>query len=159
MIRCERFYDNPDGSRYEISAIHHSPKAPDVNFLSSLEYATARIIRHFYSEIPMTARGTVEKYKETINHFKDTALSGVKRVNQITAEHIETHFDVLIYSGAEKATVSINVAALRKFFNILSMHNLIAYIDKNASAWLQNADIPAMKPKMEGIYENTKKTF
>ena len=89
MIRYERFYDNTDGSRYEISRIHHSPKAPDVNFLSNLEYATARIIRYFYSEIPMTARRTVEKYKEIINRFKDTMLTGVKRINQITTGHID----------------------------------------------------------------------
>ena len=162
MIRCMRLYDNPDGPRLKIPEMYEKPIVPEVGYRSHLRYAVAKTIRYLHSEVKMprhprhytayiNEKNIVVKYKEIINRFKDTVLTDVKRINHITPKHVSDYFNILINNGAKKDAILTNAAALKKFFELLSRHNLVAYIDDNIPGWLCRVDGSPNKIRMEVI--------
>jgi len=150
MIRCMRLYDNPDGPKLGIPERYEKPIVPEVGYRSHLYYAVARTIRYLHSEVKMprhprhyaayiNEKNIVVKYKEIINRFKDTVLTDVKRINQITKGHVETHLNNLLGKGGREKTVRVNASALNKLFNTFSRHDLIEYIDENRSTRVSRA--------------------
>ncbi|MEI6153703.1 MAG: tyrosine-type recombinase/integrase [Deltaproteobacteria bacterium] len=159
MIRCVKLYDKPDGPRLdghqdESGRPFERPKVPDVNFRSGLVYAIGKTITFFREGIGVSRRAvtrnegytpyihsyeTLERYAGIINHFKDTVLTDVKRINQITKKHVETHFNNLLDKGGREKTVKVNASALIKLFNAFSRKDLITYIDENRSTWVSRA--------------------
>jgi site-specific recombinase XerD len=159
MIRYAKLYDTPDGPRLdgheeESGKPFERPKVPDVNFRSGLGYAIGKTITFFRKGIGVSRRAvtrkeeytphihsyeTLERYAGIINHFKDTVLTDIKRINQITTGHVETHFDNLLSKGGREKTVKVNASALIKLFNSFSRKDLITYIDENRSTWVSRA--------------------
>ena len=159
MIRTTKFYNTPDGPKLDGHEEREKPVqkliiVPDVFPRSKLRYGIGKAITFFKKGIGVSRRAvtreegntpyihsyeTLERYVGVINHFADTVLGDVKRVNQITKEHVETHFNNLLSKGGREKTVRVNASALNKLFNAFSRHDLIAYIDENRSTWAGDA--------------------
>ena len=126
------------------------PIAPDVYPSSKLSYAIGRTIIYLRSNVSIPQhykniesyidkKDAAEKYREIINQFKNPVLADVKRVSQITAEHVNTYFDILIKKGCKKDAIINHANILKKFFYLLSMVNLLSHIDNNIDGWLNSA--------------------
>lgn len=138
---------------------HFKPFFEGLSYKSSIVYAFSEAIRFFKKGIGQSKKELKKKYKyspyihsyETferyigiINNFRDTALKDIKRINQITEEHISRHFENLIAKKVTAKTIRINSSALLKLFLILGRRDLINFMDKNRLIWT-NAARPSGK--------------
>ena len=159
MIRTTKFYNTPDGPKLDGHEEREKPVqksiiVPDVFPRSKLRYGIGKAITFFKKGIGVSRRAvtreegntpyihsyeTLERYVGVINYFADTVLGDVKRINQITKQHVETHFDNLLSKGGREKTVRVNASALNKLFNAFGRNDLIKYIDENRPTWVGDA--------------------
>ena len=159
MIRTTKFYNTPDGPKLDGHEEREKPVqkliiVPNVFPRSKLRYGIGKAITFFKKGIGVSRRAvtreegntpyihsyeTLERYVGVINHFADTVLGDVKRINQITKHNVETHFDNLLSKGGREKTVRVNASALNKLFNAFGRHDLIKYIDENRPTWVGDA--------------------
>jgi|GEM_PF-1549813 len=126
------------GLSYKSSIMHSFSQA--INFFKKGIGTSKRNIKKRYKySILIHSYETMERYIGIINNFKNTVLKDVKRINQITVEHISNHFKNLIDRDVTEKTIKINASALLKLFFILGRKDLVDYIDENRLLWAQMA--------------------
>ena len=137
------------------------PIVPHLWFNAGVRYAIAATIKYLYSYVDMpqhpiqlasfiNKRDTVIKHREIINNFRDTVLVNVKRIHQITEDHVDAYFDILINNGVKRGAIITHADALKNFFYLLSKSDLAAHIDNNIPEWLCRVNISANKAQNGG---------
>lgn len=133
----------------EISTLHHR---------SSINYATAQAIEHLKQGIGQSKRfyrvvldlkkspyihayETLTRYVGVFNNFKDTVLipSRATKLNKITKDHIDTHFNNLLKINCSEKTISVNASALIKFLTAFGRYDLVDYIYNKRAKWRRKA--------------------
>ena len=162
MIRTVKLYDSPDGSKLDgkkklekqQKKRFEYPIVPHLRFDAGVVYAIGMTVTFLKEGIGKSRRAetkakgstpfihsyaTLKRYVGVINNFRDKALVDVKRIHQITEEHVETFFDNMVSENRSEKTIKINASALNKLFNAWSRHDLKEYIDENRSTWAGDA--------------------
>ena len=130
------------------------PIVPHLRYDAGVRYAIAAIIIYFHSYVEMpyhplhlasfiNKRDTVIMHKSIFNNFRDTVLVDTKRIHQITEDHVDAYFGILINDGVKRGAIITHANALKNFFYLLSKNEFAAHIDNNIDAWLQSAEISA----------------
>jgi len=155
--RVEKLKDKGDcyAQRKEVNKMNHfRPLLEELSYKSSLSYSFSKAIEFFKKGIGTSKKNiknkfkyspfihsyeTMERYIGIINNFKDTVLKDVKRINKISKEHINVHFNNLIEKKVTEKTIKVNASALIKLFFILGRKDLVDFIDESRQMWSQMA--------------------
>jgi integrase len=134
---------------------YNKPNVPTLHYKSSLIYAIGETVKYLKQGIGVSKRATkklhdgttpyihnyktLKRYVGIFNNFKDTVLTDVKRINKITTDHIEVHFENLLDKDDTEDTIEVNASALNKLFYAFNRDDLIAYINDNRDLWVNSA--------------------
>ncbi len=134
---------------------YEKPQVPNLRANSGLIYALSKTVTYFKQGIGQSKRlvrknsggyspyihscETFERYVGIINNFRDTVLTDVRRIHQITPSHVEQHFENLLANRVREKTIRLNVAALCKLFRAFSRNDLLCCIDGHRVEWSARA--------------------